>query len=145
MAHCFGSWYRCLVSHYNDVIMNVMAFQITSLTIVYSTIYSWADQIKHQNSVSLAFVREMRQWLVNSPHKVYAVCKNTLMPWIHSRAYDGAVQPFAVFIPAFVRKLYCLGHTFTRWVISYLNRRTWKISITNLAKPFLLFVCVGLG
>ena len=38
--------------------MGVMASQITSLTIVYSTIYSGSDQIKHQSSASLAFVRE---------------------------------------------------------------------------------------
>ena len=34
-----------------------MASQITSLTIVYSTVYSGADQRKHQSSTSLAFVR----------------------------------------------------------------------------------------
>ena len=37
--------------------MTTMASQITSLTIVYSNIYSGADQIKHQSSASLAFVR----------------------------------------------------------------------------------------
>ena len=42
--------------HYNDVIMGPMASQITSLTIVYSTVYSGADERKHQSSVSLAFV-----------------------------------------------------------------------------------------
>ena len=42
--------------HYNDVIMGAMASQITSLTIVYSTVYSGADQRKHQSSASLAFV-----------------------------------------------------------------------------------------
>ena len=36
-----------------------MASQITSLTIVYSTVYSDADQRKHQSSASLAFVREI--------------------------------------------------------------------------------------
>ena len=41
--------------HYNDVIMSAMASQITSLTIVYSTVYSGADQRKYQSSVSLAF------------------------------------------------------------------------------------------
>ena len=45
------------VIHYNDVIMGVIASQITSLTIVYSTIYSDADQRKHQSSASLAFMR----------------------------------------------------------------------------------------
>ena len=38
-------------SHYNDVIMGAMASQITSLTLVYSTVYSGADQRKHQSSI----------------------------------------------------------------------------------------------
>ena len=46
----------CLI-HYNDVIMGAIASQITSLTIVYSIVYSDADQRKHQISSSLAFVR----------------------------------------------------------------------------------------
>ena len=55
--------------HYNDVIMDAIASQITSLTIVYSTVYSGADQRKHQSSASLAFVRGIHRWPVNSPHK----------------------------------------------------------------------------
>ena len=55
--------------HYNDVIMGAIASQITSLTIVYSIVYSGADQRKHQNSASLAFVRGNHRWPVNSPHK----------------------------------------------------------------------------
>ena len=42
--------------HYDDVIMGAMAAQITSLTVVYSTVYSGADQRKHQSSAALAFV-----------------------------------------------------------------------------------------
>ena len=49
--------------------MDVMASQITSLTIVYSTVYSGADQRKHQRSASLAFVRGVHRWPVNSPCK----------------------------------------------------------------------------
>ena len=45
-----------------------MASQITSLTIVYSNVYSGSDQRKHQSSVSLAFVRGIHRWPVNSPH-----------------------------------------------------------------------------
>ena len=37
--------------------MGAIASKITSLTIVYSTVYSGEDQRKHQSSVSLAFVR----------------------------------------------------------------------------------------
>ena len=39
--------------------MGTMASQITSLTIVYSAVYSGADQRKHQSSASLAFEREI--------------------------------------------------------------------------------------
>ena len=49
--------------------MSLVASQITSLTIVYSTVYSGADQRKHQTSASLAFVRGIHRGPVNSPHK----------------------------------------------------------------------------
>ena len=58
-----------LIDHYYDIIMGAMASQITSLTIVYSTVYSDADQRKHQSSASLAFVRGIHRRPVNSPHK----------------------------------------------------------------------------
>ena len=64
-------WYRGrgVLSPYNDVIMSTMASQITSLTIVYSTVYSGADQRKYQSSASLAFVRGIHRSPVNSPRK----------------------------------------------------------------------------
>ena len=49
--------------------MGAIASQITSLTIVYSTFYSDADQRKHQSSASLAFVRRIHGGTVNSLHK----------------------------------------------------------------------------
>ena len=55
--------------HYNDVLMSPMASKITSLTTVYSTVYSGADRRKHQSFASLAFVRGIHRWPVNSPHK----------------------------------------------------------------------------
>ena len=61
------SWINDL--RYNDVIMCAMACQITSLMIVYSSVYSGEDQTKHQRSASLAFVPGTHQWSVNSPHK----------------------------------------------------------------------------
>ena len=39
-----------------NMAVNKMASQITSLTIVYSTVFSSSDQRKHQSSASLAFV-----------------------------------------------------------------------------------------
>ena len=41
--------------HYSEVIMGTMASQITSLTVVYSTVHSGADQRQHQSSPALAF------------------------------------------------------------------------------------------
>ena len=46
-----------------------MASQIISLTIVYSTVYLGTDQRKDQSSASLALVRGIHRWPVNSPHK----------------------------------------------------------------------------
>ena len=56
-------------SHYCDVIMCAVASQITSLTIVYSTVYSDGDQRKHPSTASLAFVRGIHRGPVNSPHR----------------------------------------------------------------------------
>ena len=74
------SWYReafpkfngllhLQILYNNDVIMGAVMYQITSFTIVYSTIDSDADQRKHQSSASLAFVRGIHRGPVNSPHK----------------------------------------------------------------------------
>ena len=49
--------------------MGAIASQITSLSIVYSIVYSDADQRKHQSSASLAFVRGIQRGPVNSQHK----------------------------------------------------------------------------
>ena len=51
--------------HYSDVIMSAIACQITSVSIVYSTISSDANQSKHQSFASLAFVRGINQWAHN--------------------------------------------------------------------------------
>ena len=65
--------------HNNDVIISTMAFQITSLTIVYLTVYSGADQRKHQSSASLAFVWETHWW----PAQSASNAKNVSIWWRH--------------------------------------------------------------
>ena len=79
--HYFSSHPSCLhrhrdsntpkirVPHYNGVTMSAMASQITSFTIVNSTVYSGTDQRKHQRSASLAFVRRILWSPMNHPHK----------------------------------------------------------------------------
>ena len=58
-----------IIAHYDDVIKGAMASQISNLAIVYSTVYSGADQRKHQSYASLAFVWGIHRGPVNSPHK----------------------------------------------------------------------------
>ena len=54
---------------YIDVIMNEIASRLTSVSMVYSTVCSGADQRKHKRSVPLALVRGSYRWPMNSPHK----------------------------------------------------------------------------
>ena len=70
--------------------MGAMASQITSLSIVYSTVYSGADHRKHQGSASLAFVRGIHRSPVNAPHKWSVKLKmfsfdDAIMVWINRR------------------------------------------------------------
>ena len=69
--------------HNYDVIMGAMASQITSLTIVYSTVYSGAHQRKHPSSASLAFVRGIHRGPGNSPHKWLVTRKMFPFDWRH--------------------------------------------------------------
>ena len=55
--------------HYTDVIMSTLAYKITSVSFVYSIVCSGSDQVQYQSSASLAFVRGIQRWPVNSPHK----------------------------------------------------------------------------
>ena len=52
------------IKYYSDNIMGAMASQITCLTIVYSIVYTGAEQRKHHSSVSLAFVQGIHWRLV---------------------------------------------------------------------------------
>ena len=57
------------IMHYSNVMMSAMASQITSGSIVYSTVCSDTDQRKYWTCASLAFVMGIHQWSENSPHK----------------------------------------------------------------------------
>ena len=67
--------------HYSDVIMSTMASQITGFSIFCSTVGSGEAQRKHQSSASLAFVRGIHRWSVNSPHK--RLVENVSIWWRH--------------------------------------------------------------
>ena len=93
-----------VVFHYNEVIMGLMVSQITSLTIVYSAVYSGIDKRK-QSSASLAFVRGIHRWPVNSLHKGPVMQKmfpfhNVIMllqPALPSKLVLACVQDFFAF------------------------------------------------
>ena len=65
--------------------MGAIASQITSITIVYSTVYSAADQRKHQSSASLAFVREF-------PAQMDSNAENASIWWRHHGLWPNNVQ-----------------------------------------------------
>ena len=67
--------------------MGAIASQITSLTIVNSTVYSDADQMKNQSSASLAFVRGFHRGPVNSA-QMASKAENVSIWWRH---HDGQV------------------------------------------------------
>ena len=73
--------------HYNDVIMSAMASHITSLTIVYSTVYPRHRSKKHQSSASLAFAKWIHRWPVNFPHKGPVTRKNVSVWWRYRIAH----------------------------------------------------------
>ena len=72
--------------HYIDVIMTTMAFQITSLTVAYSTVYSDADQRKHQSSASLAFVLRIHRdrWIPRTKGQLRGKCFHLMTSSCHS-------------------------------------------------------------
>ena len=77
----------------SDIIMGSMASQITSLTIVSSTVCSGVNQRKQQSSASLAFMRGIHRWSVNSPHKWPATRKifpfdDVIMKWYQTIIRD---------------------------------------------------------
>ena len=74
---------RCKV--YDDVTMSLMASQITSLTVVYSTVYSDADQRKHKSSASLAFVWGIHRdrWIPRTKGQLRGICFYLMTsPWV---------------------------------------------------------------
>ena len=97
-------------SHYNDVIMSAIASQITSLTIVYSTVYSDADQRKHKSSASLAFVWGIHRdrWIPCTKGQLRDKCLHLMTSSCYQRI---------LFLPmrSFCRKLKNLFHPWLRY------------------------------
>ena len=86
--------------------MGAIGPQITSLTIVYLTVYSGAHQSKHQSSASLAFVWGIHRWPVNSPHKWQVTRK--MFP------FDDVIMRFPGEVMHIIRCLFVIGSIFRK-------------------------------
>ena len=111
--------------------MGALASQITSLTIVYSTVDSDADQRKHQSSASLAFVQGIHRGPMNSPHKWSVtqrmfpfddVIMAPISNYIHVKEWDVITHPYPNinFNGSLVKLPFKSGHG---WVITPI--KTW--------------------
>ena len=67
--------------------MGAMASQITSLTIIYSNVYSGADQRKHQSFASLAFVC-LSSMTGEFPAQMASNAENVSIWWCHHVVLD---------------------------------------------------------
>ena len=63
--------------------MGMIAYQITRLTIVYSIVYSDADQRKHQSSASLAICAGNSPGTGEFPAKMDSYAENVSIWWRH--------------------------------------------------------------
>ena len=129
--------------NYNDVIMGLMASQITSLTIVYSVVYLSADKKKHQSSVSLAFVRGIHRGPVNYPHKRPVTRKNVSIWWRYH-----AKQIFILGIQQkkyhhtsswFMQRLFNFIFRISKLWNSYQRMSLWKAKHTHFLHTFVYF------
>ena len=70
-------------NHYSGVIMGTVVSEITSLIVVYSTVYPTADQRKHQSNASLVFVRWIHQGAGEFPAQMASNAENVSLWWRH--------------------------------------------------------------
>ena len=110
-----------------------MASQIISVSIVYSTVCSGTDQRKHQSSASVAFVRRIHRWPVNSPHKGPVTQK--LLP------FDDVIMYMFISVTAsdlFNQNVACL---ITRWCQPRRHHQAWVPATSLWSYRHLLLPC----
>ena len=113
--------------------MTTIASQITSLAVVYSTVYSDADQRKHQSSASLAFVWGIHRdrWIPHTKGQLRRKCFHLMTSSWNARPKNGGLFNSLRSRDAYMRQL-INHHWFRLWLVAwpvpshYLNQR-WNI------------------
>ena len=120
--------------------MSTIASQTTGVTIAFSTVCSGADQRKHQSSASLAFVRGIYRWPVDSPHKGTVTQKTFLFrgriarnstSHLHIEAWtewQKITDGFFICTKLFLFARNYFASDYNQTVISFLQRNPLKIS-----------------
>ena len=92
---CHAAADQLTAPHYTNVIMATMASQITSLTVVYATVYSDADQRKHQSSASLAFVWGIHRdrWIPRTKGQLRGKCFHLMTSSWKVVQYETSIHP----------------------------------------------------
>ena len=119
--------------------MGAMASQITSLAIVYSTVHSGPYQRKHQSSASLVFVRGIRRWPVNSPHKwpVTRKCFHLMTSSYFCSICAVVTDPHHLFCRRCIydliqARIKIISHDLVRRSLSYVHLFYWRHVIVML-------------
>ena len=118
--------------HYDDVIMTTIASQITSLTVVYSTVYSDADQSKHQSSASLAFVWGIHRdrWIPRTKGQLRGKCFHLMTSsWFcqYSSGLRHRRRPCHIVSESALKYM----GKFDRYVVTHTNQQTHTLVYTN--------------
>ena len=113
-----NQWVSSLTWHHSDVIMGMMASQITSVSNVYSTVCSGIDQRKYQSSATLAFVRGIHRGPVNSPRNRPVTRKTSPFDDVIMINFNASMDEY---VPSIINCVMKLFHPWWAWY--YLSRR----------------------
>ena len=101
--------------------MRAIASQIISLTIVYSTVYSGANQSKHQSSASLAFVGEFTG-TGEFPAQRASYAENVSIWWRH---HGTTLQAQFDFLDKFLHIELVIITTLDLWILICISASDW--------------------
>ena len=135
--------------------MITIASQITSLTVVYSIVYSDADERKHQSSASLAFVWGIHRdrWIPRTKdqlrgkcfHLMTSSCNSTSVPYalyMHNQCSISDCWCNLFSISSYVVNDILTNTLYMIWILVYDNRGSYEgIHLINDYMIIILLIC----